>query len=71
MSYKEIANFRSRVEGITIENKKEDGTTEKRVIPAQVRGWDDPRLFTLVALRRRGIPAKALLSFVGERKPSL
>ena len=31
-----------------------------------VRGWDDPRLFTLVALRRRGIPPGAILSFVNE-----
>ncbi|GMS95613.1 hypothetical protein PENTCL1PPCAC_17788, partial [Pristionchus entomophagus] len=29
-----------------------------------VRDWDDPRLFTLAALRRRGIPAEALNSFV-------
>lgn len=29
-----------------------------------VRGWDDPRLFTLVALRRRGVPPGALLTFV-------
>jgi glutaminyl-tRNA synthetase len=31
-----------------------------------VRGWDDPRLYTLIALRRRGIPPEALLSFVSE-----
>lgn len=31
-----------------------------------VRGWDDPRLYTLVALRRRGIPPGAILSFVNE-----
>ncbi|KAI1914534.1 Glutaminyl-tRNA synthetase [Ophidiomyces ophidiicola] len=31
-----------------------------------VRGWDDPRLFTLVGLRRRGIPPGAILSFVSE-----
>jgi glutaminyl-tRNA synthetase len=29
-----------------------------------VRGWDDPRLFTLVALRRRGVPPGALKKFV-------
>jgi glutaminyl-tRNA synthetase len=29
-----------------------------------VSGWDDPRLFTLIALRRRGIPPGAILSFV-------
>jgi len=43
--------------------------TSKRKILALVRegyvlGWDDPRLFTLVALRRRGIPPGAILSFV-------
>ena len=31
-----------------------------------VRGWDDPRLYTLVALRRRGVPPGAILSFVNE-----
>ena len=30
-----------------------------------VMGWDDPRLYTLVALRRRGVPPSAILSFVG------
>ncbi|KAF2187901.1 glutaminyl-tRNA synthetase [Zopfia rhizophila CBS 207.26] len=54
------------VEGTTVEKKNEDGTTEKKVIPPAVRGWDDPRLYTLVALRRRGIPAQALLKFVEE-----
>lgn len=29
-----------------------------------VNGWDDPRLFTLIALRRRGIPPGAIISFV-------
>ncbi|EEP75375.1 glutaminyl-tRNA synthetase [Uncinocarpus reesii 1704] len=31
-----------------------------------VRGWDDPRLFTLIALRRRGFPPGAILSFVNQ-----
>ncbi|CAM1501109.1 Fc.00g102710.m01.CDS01 [Cosmosporella sp. VM-42] len=31
-----------------------------------VRGWDDPRLYTLIALRRRGIPPGAILAFVNE-----
>jgi len=35
-----------------------------RKIPPVVRDWDDPRLFTLVALRRRGIPPGALKKFV-------
>jgi glutaminyl-tRNA synthetase len=54
------------VMGTTVEKKKEDGTNERREIPPAVRGWDDPRLYTLVALRRRGIPAQALLRFVEE-----
>lgn len=49
------------VEGITVEKKNSDGTIEK-VIPPTVRDWGDSRLYTLVALRRRGIPAKALLN---------
>ena len=31
-----------------------------------VRDWDDPRLFTLIALRRRGVPPGAILAFVNE-----
>ncbi len=31
-----------------------------------VRGWDDPRLYTLVGIRRRGVPPGAILSFVNE-----
>lgn len=54
------------VEGTTVEKKNADGSVEKSVIPPAVRGWDDPRLYTLVALRRRGIPAQALLKFVEE-----
>ncbi|KAL5115130.1 Glutaminyl-tRNA synthetase [Pleosporales sp. CAS-2024a] len=45
------------VEGVTVGDRK--------IAPA-VRGWDDPRLFTMVALRRRGIPAQAMLNFVAE-----
>ena len=29
-----------------------------------VRGWDDPRLYTLIALRRRGVPPGAIINFV-------
>ncbi|BEJ14872.1 hypothetical protein CspHIS471_0406390 [Cutaneotrichosporon sp. HIS471] len=31
-----------------------------------VKSWDDPRLYTIIALRRRGIPPGALLAFVSE-----
>ncbi|KAK8243147.1 tRNA synthetases class I, catalytic domain-containing protein [Phyllosticta capitalensis] len=54
------------VEGCDVEKKNEDGTVTTTKIAPAVRGWDDPRLFTLVALRRRGIPAQALLNFVHE-----
>jgi len=32
----------------------------------KVFDWDDPRLYTLVALRRRGVPPGAILSFINE-----
>ncbi|KAK3071425.1 Glutaminyl-tRNA synthetase [Teratosphaeriaceae sp. CCFEE 6253] len=35
----------------------------RHIAPA-VMSWDDPRLFTLVALRRRGVPPGALKKFV-------
>lgn len=31
-----------------------------------VRGWDDPRLYTIIALRRRGIPPGAMRAFIAE-----
>jgi glutaminyl-tRNA synthetase len=34
------------------------------VTEGHVRGWDDPRLYTLIALRRRGIPPGAIIDFV-------
>ncbi|KAN0064519.1 Glutaminyl-tRNA synthetase [Thecaphora frezii] len=36
----------------------------KLVKEGYIEDWDDPRLFTLIALRRRGIPPGAILSFV-------
>ncbi|KAF3918610.1 hypothetical protein AA313_de0203193 [Arthrobotrys entomopaga] len=38
----------------------------KLVNEKYVRGWDDPRLYTLVGIRRRGVPPGAILSFVNE-----
>ncbi|KAL8993814.1 MAG: hypothetical protein Q9169_006058 [Polycauliona sp. 2 TL-2023] len=38
----------------------------KLVEDHHVREWDDPRLYTLIGLRRRGIPPGAILSFVNE-----
>lgn len=49
-----------------------EGTiTSKRKIKALVEGkhvkdWDDPRLFTVIAIRRRGVPPGAILSFVNQ-----
>ncbi|TIB19773.1 hypothetical protein E3P89_03659 [Wallemia ichthyophaga] len=36
----------------------------KLVKDGHVRGWDDARLYTLIGLRRRGVPPSAILSFV-------
>ncbi|KAI1717059.1 tRNA synthetases class I (E and q), catalytic domain-containing protein [Ditylenchus destructor] len=38
----------------------------KLVDAGVVKDWDDPRLFTLPALRRRGIPAEAINAFVAK-----
>ncbi|KAK0113674.1 Glutaminyl-tRNA synthetase [Cadophora gregata] len=38
----------------------------KLVNGGYVRGWDDPRLFTLIAIKRRGVPPGAILEFVNE-----
>ena len=62
-----MANFiarygRLRVTGTVLSKRKIAKLVDDKV----VRGWDDPRLFTLVALRRRGVPPGAILSFVNE-----
>lgn len=54
------------VNGDTFTIKNADGTTTTKKVPPAVRGWDDPRLYTLIAIRRRGVPAKAILNFVNE-----
>ncbi|KAG7195121.1 uncharacterized protein KQ657_003642 [Scheffersomyces spartinae] len=36
----------------------------KLVTEGYVRGWDDPRLYTLEGIRRRGVPPGAILSFI-------
>ncbi|GAA6008777.1 hypothetical protein JCM10207_001721 [Rhodosporidiobolus poonsookiae] len=36
----------------------------KLVTGGYVNGWDDPRLHTLVGLKRRGVPPAAIISFV-------
>lgn len=37
---------------------------QKLVRDKHVLDWDDPRLYTLVALRRRGVPPAAIIAFV-------
>jgi glutaminyl-tRNA synthetase len=37
---------------------------KKLVDDGHVMDWDDPRLYTLIALRRRGVPPGAIISFV-------
>ncbi|KAF9651208.1 glutaminyl-tRNA synthetase [Thelephora ganbajun] len=36
----------------------------KMVKEGYIRDWDDPRLYTLIALRRRGVPPGAIISFI-------
>lgn len=38
----------------------------KMVSEGIVRGWDDPRLYTLIGIKRRGVPPGAILEFVNE-----
>ena len=52
---------------LNITNTITSKRTMKEVVEGNhVRGWTDPRLYTLVALRRRGIPAGAILSFIND-----
>lgn len=37
---------------------------KQMVNSGKVMGWDDPRLFTMTGMRRRGIPASAIKNFV-------
>ena len=53
---------RLNVSGTVLSKRK----IKKLVDDKIVSGWDDPRIYTLVALRRRGIPPGAILSFVNE-----
>lgn len=51
---------RLNIEGTVMSKRK----LKKLVDEGHVLGWDDPRLYTLIALRRRGVPPGAILSFV-------
>ncbi|XP_074645697.1 glutamine--tRNA ligase-like [Tubulanus polymorphus] len=47
----------------TVVSKRKIG---KLITEGIVRNWDDPRLFTLTALRRRGFPSEAINMFCGK-----
>ncbi|KAJ7284000.1 glutamine-tRNA ligase [Mycena rebaudengoi] len=51
---------RLNLEGTIMSKRKILALVEK----GYVSGWDDPRLYTLIALRRRGVPPGAINSFV-------
>ncbi|KAI9833929.1 MAG: hypothetical protein M1819_003438 [Sarea resinae] len=53
---------RLNVTGTVLSKRKIAKLVEDKI----VRAWDDPRLYTLVALRRRGVPPGAILSFINE-----
>ncbi|KAI1471025.1 glutaminyl-tRNA synthetase [Daldinia caldariorum] len=38
----------------------------KLVTEKIVRGWNDPRLYTLIGIKRRGVPPGAILEFINE-----
>ncbi|KDQ64320.1 hypothetical protein JAAARDRAFT_27948 [Jaapia argillacea MUCL 33604] len=51
---------RLNVEGTVMSKRK----ILRLVKDGYVKSWDDPRLYTLIALRRRGVPPGAIISFV-------
>ena len=53
---------RLNVTGTVLSKRK----IKKLITKGLVRGYDDARLFTLMALRRRGVPPGAILAFVNE-----
>ncbi|KAL2152989.1 hypothetical protein VTH82DRAFT_4144 [Thermothelomyces myriococcoides] len=53
---------RLSIQGAIMSKRKLKELVDKGI----VRGWDDPRLSTLIAVRRRGVPPGAILEFVNE-----
>ncbi|KAL2177064.1 tRNA synthetases class I, catalytic domain-containing protein [Thermothelomyces heterothallicus CBS 202.75] len=53
---------RLSIQGAIMSKRKLKELVDKKI----VRGWDDPRLSTLIAVRRRGVPPGAILEFVNE-----
>ncbi|KAM0276473.1 hypothetical protein ACHAQH_006700 [Verticillium albo-atrum] len=53
---------RLNIAGTVLSKRKIQKLVEEKF----VRNWDDPRLFTLVGVKRRGVPPAAILQFVNE-----
>lgn len=53
---------RLAIQGTVLSKRKIQKLVENKI----VRGWDDPRLYTLIGIRRRGVPPGAILEFVNE-----
>lgn len=53
---------RLNVTGTVLSKRKIQQLVQKKT----VRDWDDPRLYTIIALRRRGIPPGAIRAFVAD-----
>ncbi|KAJ0109004.1 Glutaminyl-tRNA synthetase [Diaporthe amygdali] len=53
---------RFNIDNTVMSKRAVNELVEKKI----VRGRDDPRLYTLVALRRRGVPPGAILAFINE-----
>lgn len=51
---------RLNITGTVLSKRKIAKLVENKI----VRGWNDPRLFTLEGIRRRGVPPGAILSFI-------
>lgn len=53
---------RLNLSGTVLSKRKLIQLVENKIVPS----WDDPRLYTLIAIRRRGVPPGAILEFVNE-----
>ncbi|KAM0814801.1 hypothetical protein AB5N19_00592 [Seiridium cardinale] len=53
---------RLSIQGTVLSKRK----IHRLVADGIVRGWDDPRLYTLIGIKRRGVPPGAILEFVNE-----
>ncbi len=53
---------RLNLDGVVLSKRKLTTLVKEKV----VRGWNDPRLYTLIALHCRGVPPGAIISFVND-----